>query len=76
MEPRHFGGDPLAVGLVTRLGQLDVVFRIDGFPGNAYEALAPRAVILVDTRAAAINLARLATLGLHWGGTSWAITPG
>ncbi|MGH9282216.1 MAG: IS1182 family transposase [Acidimicrobiales bacterium] len=30
----------------------------------------------LDTRAAAINLARLATLGLHWGGTSWAVPPG
>lgn len=31
LEPRHFTGNQLAVGLVTRLGDLDVVFRIDGF---------------------------------------------
>lgn len=46
LEPRHFLGDPLAVGLTTRLGRIDVVFRIDGFAGNAYDALAPRAVTL------------------------------
>lgn len=46
LEPRHFLGDPLAVGLSTRLGHLDVVFRIDGFEGNAYEALVPRAVVI------------------------------
>jgi hypothetical protein len=46
LEPRHFLGDPLAVGLVTRLGRLDVVFHINGFEGNAYEALAPRAGVL------------------------------
>jgi hypothetical protein len=46
LEPRHFLGDPLAVGLTTRLGALDVVFRINGFEGNAYEALVPRALTL------------------------------
>lgn len=46
LEPRHFTGDQLAVGLVTRLGNLDVVFRIDGFEDNAYEALTPRTVVL------------------------------
>jgi hypothetical protein len=46
LEPRHFLGDSLAVGLVTRLGRLDIVFRIDGFEGNAYTALSPRAITL------------------------------
>jgi len=46
LEPRHFLGDPLAVGLTTRLGALDVVFHVDGFQGNAYEALSPRALTL------------------------------
>lgn|GEM_PF-5850551 len=41
---RHFLGDPFAVGLTTRLGALDVVFRVDGFQGNAYEALVSRAL--------------------------------
>jgi hypothetical protein len=47
LEPRHFINDPLAVGLTTRLGSLDVVFRINGFEGNAYEALVPRALTLM-----------------------------
>jgi IS5 family transposase len=29
----------------------------------------------LDTRAAAVNLARLAVLGLHWGGTGWTVAP-
>ncbi len=59
LEPRHFLGDPLAVGLTTRLGALDVVFRVDGFQGNAYEALSPRALTLtvqdVDVRVVAVD---------------------
>ena len=59
LEPRHFTGDQLAVGLVTRLGDLDVVFRVDGFNGNAYEALTSRTVLLtregVEIRVAAID---------------------
>lgn len=59
LEPRHFLGDPLAVGLLTRLGRVDVVLRIDGFDGNAYEALAPRAVSLhlgdVEIRVGAVE---------------------
>lgn len=47
LEPRHFVGDPLAVGLTTRFGSLDVVFQINGFEGNAYEALVPRALTLM-----------------------------
>lgn len=47
------------MGLVTRLGDLDVVFRVDGFNGNAYEALTSRTVLLrregVEIRVAAID---------------------
>jgi hypothetical protein len=49
LEPRHFLGDPLAVGLVTRHGQVDIVFRINGFDGTAYEALAPSTLSQGDT---------------------------
>lgn len=44
LEPDHFLRAEMAVGLVTRVGRLDVVFRIDGFDGVAYDALVPRAV--------------------------------
>lgn len=47
LEPDHFLRAPMAVGLLTRLGRLDVVFHIDGFEGVAYDALAPRAVRVV-----------------------------
>lgn len=59
LEPRHFLDDPLAVGLTTRLGRVDVVFRIDGFDGNAYEALSPRALTIevdhVEIRVGAVE---------------------
>jgi len=43
LEPRHFRGDSLAVGLVTEIGYLDVVLRPRGFE-EGYRALAPRAI--------------------------------
>ena len=47
LEPDHFLRAPMAVGLLTGLGRLDVVFHVDGFEGVAYDALAPRAVRIV-----------------------------
>lgn len=47
LEPRHFGGDPVALALQTRLGRLDVVFHPRGFE-DGYEALAPRMVRRLD----------------------------
>jgi hypothetical protein len=43
LEPRHFRGDSLAVGLITAAGNLDVVLRPRGFE-EGYSALAPRAI--------------------------------
>lgn len=43
LEPRHFEGDSLAVGLVTRAGYVDVVLHPRGFEAG-YEALADHAV--------------------------------
>jgi hypothetical protein len=43
LEPRHFLGDSLAVGLVTRAGYVDVVLHPKGFEAG-YDALAPHAV--------------------------------
>ncbi len=43
LEPRHFRGDSLAVGLVTEAGYVDVVLRPRGFEAG-YSVLAPRAV--------------------------------
>jgi hypothetical protein len=47
LEPDHFLRAPMVVGLVTRLGRLDIVFHVDGFDGVAFDALAPRAVRIV-----------------------------
>ena len=46
LEARHFRGDSLAVGLVTRLGYLDVLLRPAGFEAG-YQALLPHSVTLV-----------------------------
>jgi hypothetical protein len=43
LEPRHFEGDSLAVGLVTGVGYVDVVLHPRGFEAG-YEALAEHAV--------------------------------
>lgn len=45
LEPRHFLGDSIAVGLVTSLGPIDVVLTPAGFE-QGYDALAPRAATL------------------------------
>ncbi len=47
LEPRHLGGDTVALGLLTRLGRLDVVLRPRGFEAG-YDALAPRMVTKLD----------------------------
>lgn len=46
LEARHFRGDSMAVGLVTRLGYLDVLLRPAGFE-KGYEALLPHSVTMV-----------------------------
>lgn len=46
LEPRHFQADSMAVGLVTRLGYLDVLLRPAGFE-KGYEALLPHSVRMV-----------------------------
>jgi hypothetical protein len=45
LEPRHFLGDSLAVGLVTRAGYVDVVLHPKGFE-SGYSALVDHAVRL------------------------------
>lgn len=47
LEPRHLGGDTVALALQTRLGRLDVVLQPRGFEAG-YDALAPRMVTTVD----------------------------
>jgi len=47
LEPRHLGGDTVALALLTRLGRLDILLRPRGFEAG-YEALAPRMVTRVD----------------------------
>ena len=58
LEARHFQGDSMAVGLVTRVGYLDVLLTPAGFEAG-YAALAPRAVTItidgVDIRVGAIE---------------------
>jgi len=43
LEPRHFEGDTLAIGLITRVGYVDVVLRPRGFEAG-FSALAEHAV--------------------------------
>lgn len=45
LEARHFVGDIPAIGLVTRLGYVDVVLHPKGFE-SGFDALAPRAVVV------------------------------
>ncbi len=47
LEPRHFRSDMVALGLVTRLGDIDVLFRPRGFE-LGFAALEPNAVVVSD----------------------------
>lgn len=49
LEPRHFQGeDDLAVGLVTRLGPIDVLLRPRGFEGGYHQLVTHAVTIDVD----------------------------